>query len=377
MATNTLVITGLDRADFTLQINDYTNVDRLHQLITKNVPIVHWAPLKSFGRILAVFQSSIDAAIARQTLTAFDDAAVLLSMRNHNDTSFHYNKPHMQIKTYFYTNTPLYTNSDKSNEIGPLEGIHLLPPESPNGFFISPPPSPPSERTLQFESQFRINTPPSELLKEFASRYQNSSDGCSNSKGAIVNADALGDTLVNVCIQNLTNDSHANNCKDAAFSGYENLNGSEIDSLEFGNTLQAALLNLEQAQLKRQNSINSQDQDQDTETKHMSDMVVTTQMNENGKLTRRVTLHESNGSLSTPVFFNKVPTKEKQTPILSLKTDEKTLATTTLTDSSVIITPTIILEWEEEEEEDNNSNSNLHNSCWNQVGQAPVPLSIF
>lgn len=373
MATNTLVITGLDRADFTLQINNYTNVDRLHQLITKNVPIVHWAPLKSFGRILAVFKSSIDAAIVRQTLTAFDDAAVLLSMRNHNDTSFHYNKPHMQIKTYFYTNTPLYTNSDKSNEIGPLEGIHLLPPESPNGFFISPPPSPPSERTLQFESQFRINTPPSELLKEFASRYQNSSDGRSNSKGAIVNADALGDTLVNVCIQNLTNDSHANNYKDTAFSGNENLNGSEIDSLEFGNTLQAALLNLEQAQRKRQNSISSQDQDQGTETKHMSDMVVTTQMNENGKLTRRMTLHESNGSLSTPVFSNQVPTKEKQTPILSLKTDEKTLAATALTDSSVIITPTIILEWEE----DDDSNSNLHNSCGNQVGQAPVPLSIF
>lgn len=149
-------------------------------------------------------------------------------------------------------------------------------------------------------------------MKEFASRYQNSSDGRSNSKGAIVNADALGDTLVNVCIQNLTNDSHANNYKDTAFSGNENLNGSEIDSLEFGNTLQAALLNLEQAQRKRQNSISSQDQDQGTETKHMSDMVVTTQMNENGKLTRRMTLHESNGSLSTPVFSNQVPTKKNK-----------------------------------------------------------------
>lgn len=56
-----------------------------------------------------------------------------------------------------------------------------------------------------------------------------------------------------------------------------------------------------------------------------------------------------------------------------MKTDEKTLAATALTDSSVIITPTIILEWEE----DDDSNSNLHNSCGNQVGQAPVPLSIF
>lgn len=319
MATNTLILTGLERSDFGLKSaessspNTPTNVDRLHNLITKHVPIVHWAPLKSFGRVLAVFQSSQDAVTARHTLATSGDAVVNMPCGEtctspSNETS---PAPHTHIKSYFYSHTSLYTSEGERVN-------HLHPPAAQHLFFISPPPSPPVGWNSKVEDPPRVNTPP-------VGQHHFFSD-----------------------------------------SDTESVNGLELESEAFTSTLEAALLNLErikQGSVKDDVEMADNVHSNNIEEEQQPAPVVTTQKNAQGKLTRRMTLHES-----SPTTIPSVPamnaqatsassTQNKQ-PSLSLKTDAQTLVSNgNALSSPTLVTPTIILEWEEDEDEDTSCNT--------------------
>lgn len=379
MATNTLVITGLDRPDFTVKTNNDTNVDRLYKLITQTIPIVHWAPLKSFGRVLSVFESSEDA-VATQKILEDSAALVLLNPTNNDNVTSTTSQPQQlrQIRSYFYTNTPLYSSEEEANQ-----DMHLHPPAAPHLFFISPPPSPPVGWTSRVEDPPHINTPPPGLLKAMAAQYEN--DIGDDDKDIALNTDALGDTLVNACLENLTDDGSNEDDDNAGdFSDTESVNGLDMDSATFSNTLQAALIKLERAQKKRRKLINENSNNHNVvvddeahdgkeEYKKVNDdnltqqksneIIVTTQKDERGKLTRRMTLHESN-STQIPVSQTE-PSGEAllqtKMPLLSLKADDKTLVDAGASSGSpTMMTPTIILEWEEDDEEDKNDKNNAN-----------------
>lgn len=105
--TNTLVVCGIEK-DRMGEVADHLK----QSLMTANMAPVHWAPLKSFGRILAVFLSAADAANARGIITSTSN-----------------------YKAFYSQNTPLEVDSEHS---------HLQLPDAGKLWLISPPPSPPA-----------------------------------------------------------------------------------------------------------------------------------------------------------------------------------------------------------------------------------------
>ncbi|VVT50965.1 uncharacterized protein SAPINGB_P002939 [Magnusiomyces paraingens] len=291
--TNTLVITGLDREDFPQpgsisSLDSPTcTTDKLQALIAHHVPVVHWAPLKSFGRILVVLQSPTEAQTARSTLSDYS------------------NKHNLHIKSYYYTNTPLYSSPD----------AHLHPPEAPHLFFISPPPSPPVGWTSRPEEPPRLNTPPVGLVSM---------------------------------------QEHGDNGTD---SDAESVNGLEmnLDSDAFHSSLRAALEDLEASQVRRERKVaETQSKDEAEQPEHGPVQVVS---NAQGKLTRRITLHDQTTT-----------TKEDSgKPVLSLQTNELGKH-----ENETIVTPTIILEWDDDE----NDEETVIPSTIKSVRTGRPPLSV-
>lgn len=281
-ATNTLIITGFDRLDFPqagAPATATSNVSKINALISKHVPIVHWAPLRSFGRVLAVFQSAQDAVIARQAILGSADSAIASATP--------------RIKSYFYNNTPLYTSAPDSLQL----------PEAPHLFFISPPPSPPAGWSSRTEEPPRLNTPPVGLVSSHLNQHH-------------------------------TAPSSSLEIADYDNSDAESVNGLEIDTDEFHMSLKAALQDLESSQARREKKIAEIEEEEHTITSHLPSVV---QVNPQGKLTRRMTLHEPSDS------------KKPVVPSLTLKIDGDTLKNAQ--DEPALVTPTIILEWDAEEDD--------------------------
>lgn len=348
MTTNTLVITGLDRADF---VEPATKLNNLQQLINKQVRIVHWAPLKSFRRILAVFESLQDATTARETILAANKLVL------EADSTLTGN-PKKEIKAYFYTSTPC-GNSEACSEV-----MHLHPPPV-SYMLISPPPSPlangqpgPVEYFVGYQS-----------CQQFENKLDND---------IIMNVDAFGDTLANTFGHSIsephalnstltqTLDQDSRSLKSNDWSDSESVNSLELDPQEhFYKAVQAALAKLQEAQNKRRESnisikdINKNNSSSSSNEDEHEDPVITVQTNEHGKLTRRMTLQEPlplydesttfEPSSSLPPFV--ASSQQSSSPRLTLKTDAKTLTrnqTFPKAASPVLSTPTIILEWDEE-----------------------------
>ncbi|ODQ63373.1 hypothetical protein NADFUDRAFT_72132 [Nadsonia fulvescens var. elongata DSM 6958] len=159
--SNTLVITGLNVSDFTSGTdntaldNNTSFVQGLHDRISVVASIAHWAPLKSFRRIVAVFDS-VEGAIKARALVSYithhsDEnvsTATLPAATNENadeDTN-------LPLRAYFAENTPesaLNRSSQNHNDdqlaspVSPQDANHLQLPATGRLFFISPPPSPP------------------------------------------------------------------------------------------------------------------------------------------------------------------------------------------------------------------------------------------
>lgn len=331
MATNTLIITGFERQDFLPQEPESVSVvSKLQSLIQRNVPIVHWAPLTSFGRVLSVFESAHDAVIARQVIfSSADSIFILTSSDNEKSPSF---KKHDPIKAYFYNHTPLYnsTGEEITEENSDNTKLHssktivteqyLHPPEAPHLFFISPPPSPPADWVSREEDPPRIGTP-----------------------------------LPGI---------------DSAIPAVPDYEQTDVDSDPFHSTLQAALKNLEFERLKserRQHDATllethagKQRQLMDGNDDNVSINNATTTRNPRGKLTKRMTLHESTPSpaslsksstLELPQEPQPSSSNENSKPVLSLNTDNSS-STSSVNSSKTesLMTPTIVLEWEEDED---------------------------
>ncbi|KAA8915196.1 hypothetical protein TRICI_002553 [Trichomonascus ciferrii] len=106
-ATNTLIITNICRERFSeLQAVLRSHVER------EGLQVVHWAPLRSFGRVLVVL---VDAAMALRAKTTIEEC-------------------HDGVRVFFSETTPLYCNEEDS---------HLQLPDRGKLWLISPPPSPP------------------------------------------------------------------------------------------------------------------------------------------------------------------------------------------------------------------------------------------
>lgn len=136
LPSNTIILTGFDRSDFPAKSlpneeetpfpsssDDTSLSSEIRHLLqdTNEIPIVHWGNLKSFGRVIVVFQTVQDAAQAKQIIQASEQ---LLG------------GPDKTIKAQFDKHTPLYEYENEDN--------HLRLPDQGRLFFISPPPSPPA-----------------------------------------------------------------------------------------------------------------------------------------------------------------------------------------------------------------------------------------
>ena len=169
--SNTLILSGFDRSDFPARSSSPSNEEaegvtedigstatatarsssappsteapcltsEIQRLIseTNGIPIVHWGNLKSFGRVIIVFQNVQDAAQARSIIQS-------------SSTS-----PDKPIKAYFDKHTPLYEVDS--------EDSHLKLPDQGRLFFISPPPSPPAGWVSHPESSPNTETFHSDL----------------------------------------------------------------------------------------------------------------------------------------------------------------------------------------------------------------------
>lgn len=127
--TNTLAVCGLDKTDFSA---DW--ITEVKDKIASKVRIVHWAPLPSFGRILAVFETANDASQARLIIRATKPA---------------------HVRAYYAENTKL--------ELG--EKDHLQLPDAGRLWLISPPASPPAgwEQVAESEPNRETHFDPVEL----------------------------------------------------------------------------------------------------------------------------------------------------------------------------------------------------------------------
>lgn len=159
--SNTLILSGFSRSDFPAKScptnedvesaasqEDSCLTDDIRQLISSSndIPIVHWGNLKSFGRVIVVFQSVQDAARAHSVLRASSSLS---------------DGPYSNIKTHFGKHTPLY-------EAG-SDDPHLKLPDQGRLFFISPPPSPPAGWISQLESAPNTETFHSDLHQALSS----------------------------------------------------------------------------------------------------------------------------------------------------------------------------------------------------------------
>ncbi|KAK9474563.1 Calcipressin-domain-containing protein [Dipodascopsis tothii] len=140
--TNTLVLTNV--TDFSPE-----GLTVLREAVDDVSPLVHWGPLKSFGRVVAVFQSVQDAVRVRMELDglASDDEHVM--------------------RIFFGEHTQLY-NEQGAYVTGDVE--HLQLPDKGKLFFISPPPSPPVGWESQLEASPNTDTgvPAHELLTKLS-----------------------------------------------------------------------------------------------------------------------------------------------------------------------------------------------------------------
>lgn len=330
MATNTLIITGFERQDFSVQESESVSiVSKLQSIIKRNVPIVHWAPLTSFGRVLSVFESAHDAVIARQVILSSSDS-IFISTSDNKLPSF---KKHEPIKAYFYSNTPLYNSTgEEVTDITSDDAKHssktivteqyLHPPEAPHLFFISPPPSPPAGWVSREEDPPRIGTPLPGM--------------------------------------------------DAPVPPIPDSANTDIEYDPFHSTLQAALKNLEYERTsaeRRQfdsslleSHVEKQRHLMDGNDDNVSIDNATTTRNPRGKLTRRMTLHESTPSPASISKSNTLePSNETQPssssspsgnsrPVLSLDTKNSSSTSVNSSNTESLMTPTIVLEWEEDED---------------------------
>lgn len=118
-ATNTIMVTNVDRDSF-----QESQISYYQYIIQNGISIIHWAPLKSFSRILAVFTDSEDALKAKN----------LLEEKNNT-----------RIRIFFSTHTPLYSQEDSQQ--------YLQLPDRGKLWLISPPPSPPIGWTSRYEDE--------------------------------------------------------------------------------------------------------------------------------------------------------------------------------------------------------------------------------
>lgn len=117
--TNTLLITNLNDTD----VFRPDNLQTIRELIAQTDPVVTWAPLRSFRRIVVSFADEQAAVRVR----AIWDGEAIMGER---------------CRVYFGQHTPLRP-SDKDR--------HLELPDAGKLFFISPPPSPPQGWEMRLE----------------------------------------------------------------------------------------------------------------------------------------------------------------------------------------------------------------------------------
>lgn len=117
--TNTLLFTNLNDVD----IFRPENLQTIRELIAQTAPVVTWAPLKSFRRIVASFP---DEQAAVRVRSIWDGEAIMGE----------------RCRVYFGQHTP--ANPDGRDK-------HLELPDAGKLFFISPPPSPPHGWEMRLE----------------------------------------------------------------------------------------------------------------------------------------------------------------------------------------------------------------------------------
>ncbi|KAK9454148.1 Calcipressin-domain-containing protein [Dipodascopsis uninucleata] len=139
--SNTLVITGLSSdKDFEKEKLDavYNEIDTATSEgnADNQSAIVHWAPLKSFGRIVVVMKTVEDALIVKYHFRGSTSIRKLFSGR---------------LKVYFGENTPAECVETLMNKSKSRDSMHLQLPDAGKLFLISPPPSPPMEWESGYE----------------------------------------------------------------------------------------------------------------------------------------------------------------------------------------------------------------------------------
>lgn len=149
--TNTYALLVPHPALFTDQI-----LDLLRDFYSKFGEIVHWAPVKGLGRVILVWENHSAGRIARQggagTLSISSGADTDSDDKSHPDSN---EKPHRSNTALTFrlfalppTSTAilekLYRDPQLENATqGQHDPNHLVPPEYPRNFLVSPPGSPP------------------------------------------------------------------------------------------------------------------------------------------------------------------------------------------------------------------------------------------
>lgn len=116
-ATNTLLFTNL----IDLEIFRAENLDTIRHLIEQTAPIHTWAPLRSFRRIVVAFRDEPSATHVR---SIWDGEAIMGE----------------RVRVYYGAPTQVEARDE-----------HLALPDAGKLFFISPPPSPPSDWEMRLE----------------------------------------------------------------------------------------------------------------------------------------------------------------------------------------------------------------------------------
>jgi hypothetical protein len=138
--TNTLIICGLERSDFTDKAS-FANL--LRSRISSEAGLVHWAPLKSFGRVITVFETA-------EIATYIKDLVARICQE--------FNRA--GIKTFYSHDTPLSVfQSD-----GDAKFLKL--PDAGRLWLISPPPSPPASWESRTESEPHKEAVSPDMLSE-------------------------------------------------------------------------------------------------------------------------------------------------------------------------------------------------------------------
>lgn len=172
--SNTLLITNLDNP----LIFRPDHLKTFETLIASSRPIFSFSPLKTFRRIIAVFQTTEDATAIRQLI----DGQELLGSR---------------IKVYFAESTSLVVDESKQ---------HLQAPHAQKQFFISPPPSPPCGWEMRNEAPPNQLVHPGDILEALA---KINAQAAIDVNGDLVKASTAGESSTN----NLAPDSKSNRAR--------------------------------------------------------------------------------------------------------------------------------------------------------------------